>query len=243
MTARSIRRAAERKALKQARKAANQLTNHAEISPAQLDANRANAQLSTGPTTPAGKAVSRLNAVTTGLTGRTVVLSTDDAAAYRAHVTAYQNEFQPVGQRESDLVQSIADCVWRLQRIPGLEMAIFAQGTLEFAACYDEHDPSLRPGMIELQTFLTYEKQLRNLHLQESRLARRREKEIAELQTLQKERKAKESEALEAAAKHTPSPQPPVNGFDFSTAEIALPYRAPGVSPDDPAVTNTPASA
>ena len=51
-------------------------------SPKQLAANQANSQLSTGPKTPEGKATSSLNAVKTGLTGRTVLLPGDDAAAY-----------------------------------------------------------------------------------------------------------------------------------------------------------------
>src|SRR5919199_1477139 len=51
-----------------------------------LAANRANALLSTGPRTPQGKAKSSLNAVKTGLTGRTVLLPSDDAAVYQVHV-------------------------------------------------------------------------------------------------------------------------------------------------------------
>jgi len=42
------------------------------LSNAKLNANRANAQLSTGPTTAQGKAKACLNAVKTALTGRTV---------------------------------------------------------------------------------------------------------------------------------------------------------------------------
>jgi hypothetical protein len=83
-----------------------------------LAANRANAQLSTGPTTPAGKAKSSLNAVKTGLTGRTVLLPSEDAEAYAAHLARYQEEFQPVGVRETQLVQNLADTQWRLDRIP-----------------------------------------------------------------------------------------------------------------------------
>src|SRR5947207_15068194 len=41
-------------------------------SPKQIEANRANSLLSTGPTSPAGKAKASHNAVNTGLTGRTV---------------------------------------------------------------------------------------------------------------------------------------------------------------------------
>src|SRR5947209_1088511 len=86
-----------------------------------LAANRANAQLSTGPQTPEGKAKSSLNAVKTGLTGRTVLLPAEDTAAYEAHIARFQQEFQPVGEREIRLVQNLADTQWRLDRIPNLE--------------------------------------------------------------------------------------------------------------------------
>ncbi len=209
MTARSIRRAAERQAAKLARKAektavhsvAIQLDSEPEasatdtVSPAQLQANRANAQLSTGPTSLDGKATSCLNAVKTGLTGRTVLLHTDDAADYQRHIAAYEKELSPVGPRECDLVQSIADTAWRLGRIPGLEMAIYARGHVQFADKFKDHDEALRPGLIELETFLTYEKQLRNLQLQEARLARRMAKDAAELRELQHARRKKELEA------------------------------------------------
>ncbi len=243
MTARSIRRAAERKANKLARKADTQAaaappeahTHEIEwledyehsVSPAQLAANRANALFSTGPTSDSGRAKSSLNAVKTGLTGRTVLLPSEDAAEYERYILAYEKELQPVGQIEVDLVQSIANTTWRLKRIPALEMSIFAQGRLEFSNSFDKHDPSLRSNMIELQTFITYEKQLRNLQLQEARLARRREKETAELHKIQSERKANELQALDRAAmsylaakQRDPSFDPAANGFEFSTAEI-----------------------
>ncbi|MBV9034055.1 MAG: hypothetical protein JO182_06140, partial [Acidobacteriaceae bacterium] len=85
-----------------------------------LAANRANAQLSTGPRTDAGKAKSSLNAVKTGLTGRTVLLPNDEVAAYEAHIERFRKEFQPVGDQETHLVQSLADTQWRLDRIPNL---------------------------------------------------------------------------------------------------------------------------
>jgi len=73
-----------------------------------LAANRANAQLSTGPTTPEGKAKSSLNAVKTGLTGRTVLLPNEDAEAYETHLLQYLDRFAPVGNRETELVQSLS---------------------------------------------------------------------------------------------------------------------------------------
>ena len=113
--------------------AAPESESPAHVSQAKQIANKANAQLSSGPKTPEGKAKSSLNAVKTGLTGRTVLLHADDAAVYQQHVRDYEKELRPGGQRECDLAQSIADSAWRLSRIPALEMAIYAQGRTQFA--------------------------------------------------------------------------------------------------------------
>ena len=240
MTPRSIRRAAERKAAKLARKAErvahspipetpepSRDCEGAILSPAQLAANRSNAQLSTGPTSSQGKAKSCLNAVKTGLTGRTVLLPSDNSAEYQRHIASFEKEFRPVGAAESALVQSLADIAWRLQRIPALEMAIFANGCVEFANHFDDRDVSLRPSLIEMHTFLVYEKQIRNLQLQESRLCRRREKEMAELRQLRQEREAREKDELDIAAKlylaakkDGKSFRPADRGFVFSIDDI-----------------------
>ncbi len=50
------------------------------ISETKLKANRENATHSTGPKTEEGKKISSHNALKTGLTGRTVLLPTDDVA-------------------------------------------------------------------------------------------------------------------------------------------------------------------
>jgi hypothetical protein len=196
-------------------------------SQAQIDANRKNSQLSTGPSTPAGKAKSALNSVKTGLTGRTVLLPTDDAAAYETHVQRFIKDLKPVGPREHALAQALADNAWRAERIVSLEMAIFARGRSQFAAQFEHEDPAVRPGLIELETYLAYEKQLRNLHIQEARLRRQRDKDGAELRLLQKERIERERQdmaiasKLYLAAKHDNKPfDPDEFGFDFSTAHI-----------------------
>jgi hypothetical protein len=229
MTARSIRRAAERKALKRARKAAHdrqaissarpaepaQTEETPAISPNRLAANRANARLSTGPRSEEGKRKSSLNAVKTALTGATVLLSTDDAAEYQSHIALYEKEFQPVGLEESELVQSLADISWRLRRIPALEMAIYAQGRIEFADQFeDQNDPDVRRSLIEIHTHLVYERQIRNLQLQEARLVRRREKETAELRRLQEERRQRARQPVVPVVRVNEAP-----GFEFSIAD------------------------
>ena len=208
MSPRSIRRAMERKARK--------------LETKRLIANQSNAQLSSGPCTEEGKAKSCLNAVKTALTGSIVLLPGDDAAEYQRHLTAFEEEFSPVGLRECELVQSIADTWWRLRRIPALESALFAKGRVEFANTFEEHELAARPHLIDAHTFLVYEKQIRNLQLQEARLARRREKETAELRMLQQDRKEQEE-----------------IGFEFSKRGAAT--LAP-VHPMDPGLIEAPPS-
>jgi len=164
----------------------------------QIEANRANAQLSTGPRTEEGKAKSSLNAVRTGLTGRTVLLSSDDVAAYRHLVERLLDQYRPDGDEESTLVQSIADTEWRLLRIPSLEAGIYALGRLEFAAVFAEEDPAVCASLIEAKTFLVYQKQLNNLGVQEARLRRQLENDRQRLEQIQKTRaKAEERKVVD----------------------------------------------
>jgi hypothetical protein len=114
---------------------------HSSASAAQLEANRANSQLSTGPRSERGKAKSSLNAVKNGLTGRTVLLPGDDAALYERHVSRFFTELKPVGERETELVQSLTDAQWRMNRIPALEMGIYALARLNFK---DSCEPNAR---------------------------------------------------------------------------------------------------
>ncbi len=193
----------------------------------QISANRANAQLSTGPKTPEGKAKSSLNAVKTGLTGRTVLLPGDDAAAYQKHVDSFFNKYKPVGDDEHTLTQSLADTGWRLLRIPSLEHGIYALGYLDLAARFENQDPEVRSSLIQAQIQVLYEKQLKNIGTQEARLRRNREKDMAELKTLQKERKQLEEQRMKQAsdlyedARDAGQPFDPAEfGFEFSTQQI-----------------------
>jgi hypothetical protein len=222
MSPRSLRRAAERKAFKDARKNApiTELLEYSEparpapaISEARLAANAANAQLSTGPRTSEGKAKSSVNAVKTALTGRTVLLPTDDVAAYRKHVQIFTDEFQPVGPHESELVQALADHGWRLDRIASLEMAIYAYGHEQFAEQFADRGP-LQSGLTQMHTFLHYEKQLRNLQMQEMRIRRNREKDTAELRRLQNERIDRAPSVSDPVTRSIVTPKV---GFDFSS--------------------------
>jgi hypothetical protein len=98
---------------------------------------------------------------------------------------------------ELALVQSLADTEWRLQRIPSLEMGIYALGRLEFADVFPDQDEAVRIHLIEAKIFLAYKKDLSNLNLQEARLRRQREKDEARLKEVQALRRQQEEAAAQ----------------------------------------------
>jgi hypothetical protein len=123
-------------------------------------------------------------------------------------------KFAPASDIEQHLTQTIADTEWRLLRIPTLESGFYALGRHELAAdCAHEPDTQLRATMLEAHIFRTYQKDLRNLALQERRLRNQLKQDTAELRRLQQERL--ETAAAEAEAKPNPAAVP--NGFEFST--------------------------
>jgi len=61
----------------------------------QIEANRRNAQQSTGPRSEIGKQKSSLNALRHGLTARVVVLPTEDLAAYQRFSAEFLADLAP----------------------------------------------------------------------------------------------------------------------------------------------------
>jgi hypothetical protein len=190
------------------------------ISDAQLAANRLNAQKSVGPVSSEGKAKVARNAITHNLTGNQVMVRSEDVDRYETLVAQYHAEFQPVGPEETYLLQSIIDVRWRLASIPAYEAALLDLGRSEMIRQDPEMAGNPRP-VFDMQVRLYFEKNFRNLHLQESRLARRREREMKELLERQATRKAAQAKTSdEEAAKTAKAPSPIPNGFVFTTAEI-----------------------
>jgi hypothetical protein len=94
-------------------------------------ANRRNAQKSTGPKTPEGKAAVRLNALRHGILSREILLPGEDEEALRELGEHLRAELQPVGELENLLVDRIISAYWRLKRLARVEAGIFAWERLE----------------------------------------------------------------------------------------------------------------
>jgi hypothetical protein len=92
---------------------------------AQISANRANAQRSTGPRTSAGKAIVARNAVKHGLLGEQVVVEGEDRARFAQHRDAMLRALVPVAEVEITLAERLIGLSWRLQRVQRLQVQAF----------------------------------------------------------------------------------------------------------------------
>ncbi|MBW2605965.1 MAG: hypothetical protein JRE28_16935 [Deltaproteobacteria bacterium] len=83
---------------------------------AQINANRQNAQKSTGPRTADGKGAVSQNAVKHGLFAAEAVISGEDPAVYEDFHDKFFADLAPVGMAESVLAERIVSLSWRLRR-------------------------------------------------------------------------------------------------------------------------------
>jgi hypothetical protein len=148
---RTERRAAEHKERKLARKAGfptppvecpepgspfPSLASLTNISHARLTANRANAQLSTGPITEAGRATSSQNHTIHGLArhnGAFKLLASEDAAGFEALKQSLAAEHLPTTETESILVTAMAESHWLANRAQNLQATCFDEATSQIA--------------------------------------------------------------------------------------------------------------
>ena len=94
---------------------------------AQIAANQANSQLSTGPTTIAGKAAAARNNFRHGLTTSSEfwVLPSESQHDYLKLLAQFQQEHQPETPTEEALVQAMAEHHWLRRRAMRLEESCF----------------------------------------------------------------------------------------------------------------------
>src|SRR5215470_4059216 len=91
----------------------------------QIEANRRNARLSTGPASEEGKRRSRQNAVRHGLTAETVIGALEDAEDYAAFEMAVTADYEAQSVVERELVLRLASLLWRLRRASAIERGLF----------------------------------------------------------------------------------------------------------------------
>src|SRR5262249_26363670 len=113
----------------------------------QIEANRRNARLSTGPVTEEGKRKSRQNALRHGLTAETVIDALEDADDYAAFEMAVTADYDAQSVVERELVLRLASLLWRLRRATSIESGLFkiqAKHLLQFREQRQAHEDRKR---------------------------------------------------------------------------------------------------
>jgi hypothetical protein len=94
------------------------------VSEAKLEANRRNAQKSTGPTSERGKERSSLNAVTHGCWAETLILRDEDPTELEARREAWTASLVPQSEAERRAVEDAVVYSWRQDRARRAEVAL-----------------------------------------------------------------------------------------------------------------------
>jgi len=175
------------------------------ISAAQQEANRQNAQHSTGPKTPEGKAAVRLNALTYGLRARSLLIPGENPADYQQLWADLETDWQPHGRTERLCLEQMATSQWLLARMATAECRIYQQ---EIAA--------------EKQLAL-----LDRVSMQRARLERSFASAMRALERLQQKRKANRTQPAQSPPAQIPRPP-------YLMAEPAAAHPACGspITPD-----------
>jgi hypothetical protein len=138
----------------------------------QMEANRRNAEKSSGPRTEAGKKISSLNALRHGLTSRVVVLPSEDLSAYKKFSDEFLASLAPETFPETQCAQTIIDTQWRLNRVRSLEEGMLALGHNTPAGEIDYGHPEIHAALTAASVFLEHSQAFVNLSMHEQRLYR-----------------------------------------------------------------------
>ena len=132
----------------------------------QIDANRQNAQASSGPTSSEGKQRSSRNGTKHGFTGQSLVLSPEETDLYKAFVADYYNDYAPYDAITKQLTQQLADAHWSIQQIFVQQTNLMTLINAATDQLSQAGDPiaaltTLAPLTKTLQTYTTYENRRR----------------------------------------------------------------------------------
>ena len=152
----------------------------------QIAANRLNAQKSTGPKTPEGRAAVRLNGVTHGLTAETIVLKGESEIDFTNLLGSLEAEHDPATPTEEALVVQLAMATWRLRRLYHQEAGFYTCQLQSLVGMQKDLnlDDAGRMGHAAAWS----ESTLNMFNRQEARLERTFYRALHELQRLRKER-------------------------------------------------------
>jgi hypothetical protein len=103
-----------------------------------IESCRINGAKSRGAHTDQGRRAFALNAVTHGLTAKTVILQNEPEQEYEVELQSYLHRFRPQDRPEERLVRQLAAVGWRITRYTGVESGLLNQKMVQQAKRLDE---------------------------------------------------------------------------------------------------------
>jgi hypothetical protein len=155
------------------------------ISEKQQQANRQNAQKSTGPKTPEGREAIRFNALTYGLRTRETILERENAREYSELWDELDAEWQPHTRTDRIYLETMVTSQWLLKRIAESEQQIYTIANVEHRF-----------------------KMLAYVYKMRAQLERSFRTAVADMQQSQKERKAVQTQPPQAEQPAKPASAP-----------------------------------
>ena len=155
---------------------------------AQINANRKNAQKSTGPKTPEGRDAVRLNGLKHGLNSEILVLPGESVADFEHLLDSLEAEHQPTTPTELILVRQMAMASWRLNRLLHMEAARYRERRDGLEEYFEKHYTNVpEPGRQAI--IVSGDDTLVKFARHEARLERSFHKGLTDLQRLRAERR------------------------------------------------------
>ena len=189
--------------------------------PAQISANRINAQSSTGPRSVEGKAAASRNSLKLGLYAKSMIIPGEDPAELERLAASYHAKFEPVGPIEEELLDDIVRFAWMKRRFRTLEAEVFGS----VIATLPEDTPYL------LGAAMIYDSAngdtLGKIYRRLNTVQRDWDRAINDLTRLQVIRRRAEEQAEEQAEVDDEPLAPPPDRVRFSTPPPPSAVRAP----------------
>ncbi len=173
-------------------------------SQARIEAGRRNGMLAKGKKSEEARQKCAQNSVKHGLFSKTLVLANESPELFESTRKTYYELWKPENEFEADLVHDMVAARWRLNRIWTVETE-----TIDLRQARMDHSGELKKEFeiipeptrvaIAFEKEMNESKTLANLSRYEARYFRQLRHAAAELRRVQKDRRANEAEAAEAA--------------------------------------------
>jgi len=158
----------------------------------QIEANRKNALLSTGPVTDAAKAAVRFNALKSGIDAASQIIPGEDPELLKTLAEGFIASWKPAGQFELELVDQLIDDSWRLRRLRRAETEIWTSSIENHRSCR-VHNPDAEAGT----AFDGWSNTLSRLQRLVTSIKRSQHQAIVDLERLQAARRKAEAQSAE----------------------------------------------